>query len=208
MLKLKVVTNEENYKEVALKRAIIMCWTLLIICFIIKIFGGNFFNIVCEYERFIKVCEFIDNTWLYYVVGYINYIFTSLIFTFALCSTTKIGRKNIFISILSLSIFFILKAINRYIGLIVDYIIYILIVCHYICRKQGYNFKQSLIRTLLALVLVNVFQLISLFIRNLGTFKIIEDNTLNQLIMNIDYIILLFLYMFYSILIKLKEEYK
>lgn len=202
MFKLKVVTNEENYKEVALKRAIIMCWTLLIICFIIKIFGGNFFNIISNNERFIQLCKFINNTWIYYVVGYINYIFTSLIFTFAICSTTKLGLKNILICIISLSICFILKMLNRYIGMIFDYIFYILIICNYFCRKQGYSFKNSLIRTLIALILVNLFQLISLFIRDLGTFKIIEDNTLNQLIMNIDYIILLFLYMFYSIKLK------
>jgi hypothetical protein len=206
MFKLKVATNEDNYKEIVLKRAINLCWFLLFVCFIIKIFGGNFFNIVCENENFIKLCNYIDSTWLYYLVGYINYMFTSIIFTFAICSTVKLKRNNIFICIISLTIFFMLKVVNRYFGLIVDYLIYIPIICHYFCMKEGYSFKQSIIRTFLGLLLVNIFQLISLFIRNLGTFSIIKDNTLNQLIMNIDYVILLILYLLYSIKIKLKKE--
>ena len=67
MFKLKVATNEDNYKEIVLKRAINLCWFLLFVCFIIKIFGGNFFNIVCEKENFVKLCNYIDSRWLYYL---------------------------------------------------------------------------------------------------------------------------------------------
>ena len=40
-----VVTTKDKYNRV-IKRSIILCWIALAICFIVKIFGGNFFEIV------------------------------------------------------------------------------------------------------------------------------------------------------------------
>ena len=42
---LKVVTND-NYKQKVLQRMILVCWIILLICFVIKLFGGNFFAFV------------------------------------------------------------------------------------------------------------------------------------------------------------------
>ena len=47
------VVTEDNYKQVVLKRMIALCWVLLGVCFVVKIFGGNFFAFVGESE-FIK----------------------------------------------------------------------------------------------------------------------------------------------------------
>lgn len=38
----KEVVTEDNYKQIVLKRMIIICWVILFVCFIIKIFGGDF----------------------------------------------------------------------------------------------------------------------------------------------------------------------
>ena len=67
----KLVVNEDNYKRIVLKRMIIVCWILLAICFGIKLFGGNFFNIICTNEKFIEVCNFIDNTAWFHVISFI-----------------------------------------------------------------------------------------------------------------------------------------
>ena len=48
---------EKLDKERYLKRVIIVCWIALAICFGIKLFGGNLFEIMCNNENFIKVCE-------------------------------------------------------------------------------------------------------------------------------------------------------
>ena len=50
----------------AIKRAIILCWVLLAVCFAIKLFGGNWFEIVCANEHFIKFCDFIDRAYINY----------------------------------------------------------------------------------------------------------------------------------------------
>ena len=45
-----VVTTRDKYNRV-IKRSIILCWIALAICFIVKIFGGNFFEIVVHNDR-------------------------------------------------------------------------------------------------------------------------------------------------------------
>ena len=61
--------NKEKY----IKRVIIVCWVALAICFVIKLFGGNFFQIICENETFIAICEFCDNNWwASYIIGIAN----------------------------------------------------------------------------------------------------------------------------------------
>ena len=52
---------EKLDKERYLKRVIIVCWIALAICFGIKLFGGNLFEIMCSNENFIKVCNYADN---------------------------------------------------------------------------------------------------------------------------------------------------
>lgn len=208
MFKLKVVTNEDNYKEVVIKRAIILCWFLLFVCFIIKIFGGNFFNIVCNNERFIKICNYIDNTWLYYLVGYINYVVAGYIYTFAIIGKINNYKKSLIVIFLVLTLCYLTKFISLTLSLFVDYIFYFMIFCPFMCKLNGYTLKQSLIRSLIGLILVNVFQLSSLFIKNISKFKIMSNNCLIQLIYSIDYFIMLFLYLFYSLELNLKKEVK
>lgn len=40
-----VVTTKDKYNRV-IKRSIILCWIALAICFIVKIFGGNFLRLL------------------------------------------------------------------------------------------------------------------------------------------------------------------
>lgn len=204
MIKLKVVTNEDNYKEVVIKRAIILCWFLLFVCFIIKIFCGNFFNIVCNNERFIKICNYIDNTWLYYIVGYINYIVAGYIYTFAIIG--KINNK--YYIFISLTLCYLIKFISLKISAITDIFLYFFILCFILCKINKLNNKNSFIRCLLGAFLVNIFQLISLFVKNVAIFKIMNNDSLIQLIFSIDYYIMLFLYLFYSLQLNIKKEIK
>ena len=53
--------EEKLNKQKFIKRVIIGAWITLALCFVIKLFGGNFFNIICENENFIAVCNYADN---------------------------------------------------------------------------------------------------------------------------------------------------
>ena len=205
MFKLKVATNEENYKEVVLKRAIILCWILLFICFIIKIFGGNFFNIVCNNERFVKLCEFIDSTLIYYLIAFIFYLPSTFIYYYTVSCVGNLNKRNSIIIILSCIICFCIKWINHTIGMILEFISYF-IITYIICKTNGKSNKESLLRIIIGFILNNLFQIVSLFVKNLGLFKIMENNSLIQIIFSIDYYIMLILYLLYSLKIYIKKE--
>ena len=71
---------EKLDKERYLKRVIIVCWIALAISFGIKLFGGNLFEIMCNDENFIKVCEYADNHfWAFYIIS-ASYCYVSLYF--------------------------------------------------------------------------------------------------------------------------------
>lgn len=197
--------TEENYKEVVLKRSIITCWVLLALCLVIKLFGGNFFNIACEHENFIKVCEFIDNGWIYYLIAFIFYFVSTFIFYYTVGSSKKISKQTVLIISIPLIICYASKFLSTTFALILDYIAY-LIVSIILCKKSNFNRKQTIIRIVLGFILNNAFQLISLFIKNFGLFDIMDNNTLLQIIFSIDYYIMLVLYMLYSIKITNKEK--
>ena len=91
-MKDKVVITRENYRQIMLKRAIISCWVILVVCFIIKLFGGNFFAIVCNDEKFIKVCEFINNSVIKYIIYYLLFLFTY--FNFLLIVKPEVNLKS------------------------------------------------------------------------------------------------------------------
>ena len=67
-----VVTTKDKYNRV-IKRSIILCWIALAICFIVKIFGGNFFEIVVHNDRFTAVCEFCQKV-LYLLILFIIFL--------------------------------------------------------------------------------------------------------------------------------------
>lgn len=68
-----------------LKRVILVSWVTLLICFTLKLIGGNIFYIVCENERFKQVCDFVDNNLIVkYFVGIIYCSFCLYLYTCAI----------------------------------------------------------------------------------------------------------------------------
>ena len=82
----------------AIKRAIILCWILLAVCFAIKLFGGNWFEIVCANEHFIKFCDFIDKAYINYPLSCVFYITSNFFFIISFNGKTNSvllrGGKN------------------------------------------------------------------------------------------------------------------
>lgn len=83
-----VVTTKDKYNRV-IKRSIILCWIALAICFIVKIFGGNFFEIVVHNDRFTAVCGFCQKSFiLTNIVYYISSCICTFLYTNAVCCYT------------------------------------------------------------------------------------------------------------------------
>ena len=194
-MKDKEVVTKENYKQVVLKRAIILCWVLLAVCFVVKIFGGNFFNIVCENERFIKVCNFIENTFWYYIIAIIFFIANNFLVWLAMMGQLKFNKKDTIILVLFLIAFNIVQNLLQTIinPLIISFLSTI-IRCFII---PIFVFKIKFKRVLIIFCLDFAFQFCTMIIKSLAMFKVISNNFLITIIYMIDYYIMLVLMYLY-----------
>lgn len=170
------------------KVLIITCWILLILAVVAKLCGANVFNIVVTNQHFIDICNYIDDhLWLKYILATIVYI-PSTYLVYLTMTKQKIGKDFWFIIIcLPCST---LKGINQYIGMAYEIAIILLLVP--LLRCKGKNWLLVII----GIAAIILFQQISLWIRNLG-FYLEKDYFLINLIMLIDYYIMVFLYYLY-----------
>lgn len=183
------------------KTLITACWLVLISCFIVKLLGGNWFEIACSNEKFIAFCNYCQtNSFLYYFISGINALIGN---TLIIASFTKNKISNNkttkFIIIYNIVIHVIKCLCNIYIPnsnyIIMLFDIPTLLIVPLIINKALWK------RIIVGIFLVTIFQVISLITKNIGV-KNIDDNILTTLIFMIDYYIMLILYYLYS----LKEE--
>lgn len=196
-MKEKVKITEDNYKEIILKRAIILCWVLLAICFAIKIFGGNFFEIVCTNEKFIKVCEFINNSWIYSLLAYISFTSTSLLLLLIVRENKKFFTRNTLIFWLVVSIYWIFKLLVE-LEIIKLSVTVMSFIDYPILWLLLFLFTKKPLKSIFAVVLMILFTFISVFVKNIGLTNKITDSALITLIFMIDYYIMLILTFLYS----------
>ena len=193
---------EKLDKERYLKRVIIVCWIALAICFGIKLFGGNLFEIMCNNENFIKVCEYADNHfWAYYVISTAYCVVLNYFFILAICGECKISDKShIIIFVITSLISCLAKSLNMAVGLIFDVWQVIVMPCIFTIRKPKRHWL-----VLFGNVLAFTFQSISMLTKNLS-FGIVTDNgVLVSAIYSIDVLLMFILYYLYSNNYKRKE---
>lgn len=196
--------TEDNYREVVLKRAIIICWVLLAICFVIKIFGGNFFAIVCTNEKFIKVCEFVDKSIIKYILYYILFNLSMYLLLIIAIPNIKIKSREFIIYLIIINLTWIYKLlldlniiyVSTFMINIGDFIIYFLVLL-ILSRKP--------IRSFITILLLLIFSLVSAFVKNIGLHGVITDSYLVTTIFLIDYYIMLALSSLYAKKIYLKR---
>lgn len=185
----------------AIKRAIIICWIMLIVCFIIKLVGGNWFEIICDNKHFINVCSYIDNHLvLKYIIAVITYL-PSLFFVIISCSLLpNPNKKQAFIILIVLIIVWSTNFISVLIKSILEAIMIITLPIILNSVKwfvdEPKSFKKTWFLGIIGYAFIVVFQLLSLITRNIGI-KVVDDNTLITLILMIDYYIMVALYYLY-----------
>lgn len=176
------------------KTLIISCWAVLLIYFVIKLLGGNYFEAICYNPHIVSVCDFIDNNY------WISYLFKAPIYSFSsyfiyLIITKQKFKADWWLLLLFLPIPFIKKYLVV-VGFILEFII-IIILPILILIKNKHSFWKSLLRVIIANVITIVFQFISIMTRNVG-YYIPLDSTLIGIIMSIDYYLMIYLYYLYS----------
>ena len=178
-------------KKNNLKTLIITCWAVLVLCFIIKIFGGNWFELGAENIKFIQFCNFVDNNmWLKMLL---SCILSCLSNYFIICII--INKKKLkLIETIFFMILIIIRSILSWYYSIVAFIldIVILIGCTTFINKK-------ILRSLICFGIIILFQAISLVIRNIGFANFNDNSFLIQVLLQIDYYIMIFLLYLYNI---------
>lgn len=195
---------EKLNKERYLKRVIVVCWIALAICFGIKLFGGNLFEIMCENENFIKVCEYADNHfWAYYLINAL-YCFVSLyFFTLAICGRKSFRKWELLVVMATVIVGTLIKYFNQYVGLVFDVWQFIIMPCVFTLDN-----KRRHIYVIPANILLFVFQAISMFVKNIEFGILTDKGLLISMIYSIDVLLMVLLYYGYSNVIIMKGESK
>ena len=178
--------NLKNFKTL-----IITSWVVLIACFLIKILGGNWFELAVENEKFILFCNFIDNT------PDVKILLTAVIYCvstyFVVCAIVKKEKLPIHISVI-LIIYMLIKSVLSWYYYWVAFIMDLVLIPG-ITTLIGKSFKRSII----GFLLINAFQIVSLVLRNIGINDFNNLNYVSMLLLQVDYYIMIFMYYLYSI---------
>lgn len=184
---------EKLDKERYLKRVIVVCWVALAICFGIKLFGGNLFEIICENDNFIKVCEYADNHfWAKYLL-YLPYSFVSLyFFVLATIQKTKLTNIQMIMVTLTTVIGAAIKLVNSYIGFLFDIWQGFIMPCIFTMKNKKLHWN-----VLTGNFLLIMFQLISMYVKNIPVTILTSQGVLISMIYSIDVLLMLALYFAY-----------
>lgn len=181
------------------KITIVLCWLSLFSFWAIKLFGGNWFEIMVENENFVKFSNTVQNTWLKYFIS-LGTISLSYYFMYgAVLQKVKLRGLYLYIYLFSAITnwvvvnFVPIDAIRMLYG-------YILIIVTSIKFQDG---KKKL-NGILCVSLDFVFGTLSMIIRNINIEVL--SNYLVAYIGSIDLYIMYSLYFLYSNSIKLSKE--
>ena len=175
-----------------LRRAIIISWITLALCFVIKIFGGNFFEIICENPNYKALCEYADtHLWLKFIIGFISSMICQTLYVLAILQQYKFTKTQFIITFTSVFISCIVKLTNQTIGIVFDVWTFILMPMLFL----GKNWRKYH-HVIIAEIFVWVFQILSLLTKNLG-FVNVGETYFVGLIYAIDVYIMCILYYLY-----------
>lgn len=174
------------------KTLIISCWVVLLCCFVVKLLGGNFFEIVCKNEKYIAFTNFFNQGIPYILITTIFYVVSTSIVFMAIC---KFEKPKWWVILATFIFITIKQVLYKYVALT-----FILEFGYMIVLPIIYN-KKLWLRAIIGVLLVLLFQIISLITKNIGI-KFLYYDVFTAIIFTIDYYIMIILYWLYSI----KEE--
>jgi hypothetical protein len=181
------------------KITIVLCWLSLFYFWAIKLFGGNWFEIMVENENLMAFSKFIQNSYLLHLS---NLITTLLANYFIFCSIDErlyLRKYNLIYYLCASISMWVICNFTSFEILKMGYG-YVLILLYSIFTKKG--IKK--IYGLLAIIFETLFTVISMATRNLPLWYF--EEYLIFLILSIDLYIMYALYYLYINLNRLKKE--
>lgn len=197
-------TNQVNKvvvdKTLLLRRVIIISWITLALCFVVKIFGGNFFEIMCNNPNYIALCEYADtHFWCKYLICFLSSMVCEILYLLAIMQKVKPSKKDLVLTISSMVISCFVQLLANKWTIITDIWIFFGLPCVLIGKEYKKYFS-----VIIAWLITFLFQIISLVVKNLAI-KPVDDSTFISLIYMIDLYIMCILYYLYRNLNKEKK---
>lgn len=166
----------------ATTRLLAVLWGTLLVCFAIKMLGGNLFEIIATNQTYIKMCKFLEESKLYYAVYFPFYVLSCYI-PILVISREKPKKWNLWF-LFPITGLYILKIFYSGLAYILELVMYIILSLK-VSRRPW--------RALELFILTFVFQLISLITKNIG-YKLDYENVITSLIYMFDYYIMMLIY--------------
>ena len=190
-----------------IKRAIALCWIMLVACFVIKLFGGNWFEVACTNEHFSNFCVFVDeNAFLHQLFSFVIYFVPSVFLILAISLIPTPTKKQLILTFAVICLLWLLKYISLNIKMYAELFFYsfmpiTLRLVEDMCCDEIPILKKYWYYGIVGNIIVFAFQAISLFTKSVGVH--FEGETLVvTFIFLIDYYIMIALYYLY---VKLKK---
>ena len=182
-----IVKFKEFYKT-TYGMLITMSWALLLICLIIKLFGGNWFELWWENDNFINFCNYVETkTWLKMSIACLVYLISGY-FIISVFINRKMNLKLMAIFYPIMIIKSVVGWYNTTIAFILDLIILLGLTTY---------FNKNIKRNLICYALLFLLQLVSILIRNVSIdFNL--NSTIPSLLYQIDYYIMIVLWFLYN----------
>lgn len=182
---------------------IVICWIALLAFWAIKLFGGNFFEIVVQNENFVKFSDIVQNTWVKYIVSFFTISLANYLMIGAICQKFYFkGLQAIIVWLSIISMWAVSNFVpNTFFNMPIWYG-YVVLLSIGIFYQKGYKKTFGII----AIICETAFSLISASIRNIPI--AFMENYLIIFVFMFDLYIMTTLYYLYSNLNKLKKEIK
>lgn len=169
----------------------ILLWVILFILLIYKILFNKWYPIIIKNNILINVCNFIDNhKIIYYIITYIFYLCSNYIIYLTCTNRKKLNKFKEFISLFIIILFiYISKILNNIGGNLLEIL---LIICYILDNIKFNNFinkRQNIIIPIFVYIILNIWQLNILIIRNIFDIHINEMPSLIGFSLQLDYYI-------------------
>ena len=179
---------------------ITLCWIALIAFWCLKLFGGNWFEIMVENENFLKFSDLVQNTWLKYLVSLFTIAFGNYFMFGAIAQKFLFKGKDLaIVSLLIVSLWVVVNFISEFLYMSFWYGYVVLILF-----GVFYNKGNSKLNGVLAILLQFAFTTISIMTRDIKL-GMMTDYLLTMILL-IDLNIMYILYYLFSNLIRMKKE--
>jgi hypothetical protein len=179
------------------KITIVLCWLSLFSFWAIKLFGGNWFEVMVENENFVEFSNVVQNTWVKYLVSFFTILIGNYFLFGAIVQDYYFkGAKLAYVVFALISIWFVSNFVPISFLSMGFWYGYVVIIMFGVIFNKGW--KKSL--GLISIIMQLIFTSISMVTRNIPLE--ISDNYLIAIVTTIDTYIMYALYYLYLNLLK------